>query len=96
MDTNYTVYAAATSCRCVLKISPQGKVETIITTEPPWYPTGVAVFRGEVYVLECKYVREAVEADQYPPRVRKLGRDGKITTIIDLSSPRANAGPERH
>ncbi len=95
VDTNSSVYVAATSCRCTLKVSPQGKAETIMTSESPWYPTGVAVFRGGVYVLECEYVREAAEADQYPPRVRKLGLDGKITTIIDLSSPRANAEPGR-
>src|SRR5262245_15079561 len=36
-----TVYAAVTGCRCVVKISKEGKVETVLKSEKPWSPTGV-------------------------------------------------------
>jgi hypothetical protein len=90
VDADNTVYVAATSCRRVLKVSPQGRVETIMISEPPWSPTGVAVFRGEVYVLECDH---ALRADEYAPRVRKLGRDGTITTLVNLASAPSRLPP---
>ena len=36
------VYAAVNGCRCVVKITPEGKVETVLESERPWSPTGVA------------------------------------------------------
>ena len=35
------IYATATGCRGVVKITPDGKVETILKAEQPWTPTGV-------------------------------------------------------
>jgi len=78
-----TVYAAVNGCRCVLKITPAGKVETVLTAERPWSPTGVAVVGEEVYVLE--YTNATAGADKgWRPRVRKLGRDGKVTTLATI------------
>jgi len=36
----------------VLKITPDGKVTTILQLEDPWAPTDVAVFGDILYVLE--------------------------------------------
>src|SRR5262249_28290083 len=47
-----TVYAAVTGCRCVVRITPEGKVETVLKAERPWTPTGVAVRGKDVFVLE--------------------------------------------
>lgn len=47
-----TVFVAATDCRRVIQITPAGRTESILWSEPPWTPTGVAVSRGRVYVLE--------------------------------------------
>jgi hypothetical protein len=95
VDANNTVYVAASSCRCVLKVSPRGNVERIISTESPWYPTGVAVFRDRVYTLEYKYVAQADEPNQYPCRVRLLKGDGRMATLFDASQPGANVGARR-
>jgi len=78
---------AATGSRSVLKISPQGKVTTILKSTSPWTPTGVAVFRGEVYLLEWHDVaRENLEVrDAWIPRIRKIGLDGKVITIATVS-----------
>jgi len=87
VDPQGLVYVAATGSRRVLKITPQGKVSTILQAPSPWSPTGVTVFGGEVYVLEWQdaspsqtEVRRA-----WIPRVRKVGRDGKITILATIS-----------
>lgn len=87
VDTTGTIYVAATGSRSVLKITPQGKVTTILQTASPWTPTGVAVFHGEVYVLEWHDVtQENLEVrNAYIPRVRKIGQDGKLTILATVS-----------
>ena len=87
VDSTGTIYVAATGSRSVLKITPQGKVTTILQTTTPWAPTGVAVFRGEVYVLEWHDVTsENLEVRAaWMPRVRKIGLDGKVTTLATVS-----------
>ena len=81
VDGRGTVYAAATGCRCVVKIKADGQVETVLKAERPWSPTGVA-FQGEVlYVLEYPNANGAKHED-WVPRVRKVGRDGKTTTLV--------------
>lgn len=87
VDSIGVVYVAATGSRSVLKITPQGKVSTILQEQSPWSPTGVAVFQGEVYVLEWHDVAPSLEEVRraWIPRVRKIGRDGKITTLATVS-----------
>ena len=85
VDPRGTVYAAATGCHRVLKIARDGKVEVILKAERSWSPTGVAVHRGDVYVLEYTNANGG-SADGWTPRVRKLGRDGKVTILATVSS----------
>jgi sugar lactone lactonase YvrE len=84
VDAAGTVYAAATSCHRLLKIAPDGKVETILKAERPWSPTGVAVYGEDVYVLEYTNANGGPD-EGWLPRVRKLGRDGKLTTLAVIS-----------
>ena len=78
------VYAAATGCRRVVKIVASGQVSVVMKSEAPWTPTDVALHEGEVYVLE--YTNGNGGHDEvWVPRVRKLGRDGKVTVLADLS-----------
>src|SRR5262249_41085263 len=63
-----TVYAAVTGRRCVVKISREGKVETVLKAEKPWTPTGVAVRGKDVFVLEYTHHDKATN---WMPRVRK-------------------------
>jgi hypothetical protein len=66
-----------------MKISPDGKSGVVLDCEPPWSPTGVAVLRGEVYVLE--YDDETpTEGRNWPPRVRKVDRKGQVTTLAEI------------
>lgn len=79
--TDGTIYGAVTGCRTVVKITAGGKVETILQSERPWTPTGVAVHEGQVYVLEYSNGNDSPDKG-WRPRVRRLGRDGKVTTLV--------------
>lgn len=87
VDSTGTVYVAATGSRSILKITPQGKITTILQAASPSTPTGVAIFHGEVYVLEWHDVtRENLEVrSAWIPRVRKIGPDGKVITLATVS-----------
>ncbi|HEY2582215.1 MAG TPA: hypothetical protein VGI43_10415 [Mucilaginibacter sp.] len=84
VDSAETVYVAATSCHCLLRITPDGKIKTILKVERPWSPTGVAVRNGNIYVLEYTNAN-GPGTEGWVPRVRKIGKDGKVTVIADLS-----------
>jgi len=73
------IYLAATGCRCVLKLDQQGRVSTVLKAESPWSPTGVALHGEDLYVTE--WTNAHSEQHDYRPRVRKVGRDGKVTTV---------------
>jgi sugar lactone lactonase YvrE len=84
VDERGTVYAAATSCHRLLKIAPDGKVESVLRAERPWSPTGVAVHGGDTYVLEYTNANGGPD-EGWRPRVRRLGHDGKVTTLATIS-----------
>lgn len=87
VDSAGVAYIAATGSRAVLRVSPQGAVSSILKTESPWSPTGMAVHHGEVYVLEWREPPAAQSEDRpaWVPRVRKIGRDGKVTTLATVA-----------
>jgi hypothetical protein len=84
VDARGIVYAAATGCRTVVRITSGGKVEAVLKAERPWSPTGVAVFGDDVYILE--YAHANGSATQWLPRVRKLRRDGTVLTVVTISA----------
>jgi sugar lactone lactonase YvrE len=83
ISTNGTVYAAATGCRALVKISP-GSLETVLKSERPWSPSAVALYHGDIYVLEWTNPNEGPTAG-WRPRVRKLAADGKLTTLVSIA-----------
>ena len=83
VDTEGTLYVAATGCRAVLKITADKKVTTILRTSGPWSPTAVAVSGSDVYVLE--YFHTAGDnRREWLPRVRKVSSDGAVVTIATM------------
>ncbi len=86
VDEAGTLYIAATGNRSVIKITAKGEESVIIQEESPWTPTGVTLFKGEVYMLEW----HDVPADKlevrtaWLPRVRKVGRNGDVTTLVTI------------
>lgn len=77
------MYAADNGDARVLKITPEGKITTLVQLQSPWSPTGVALFGSDVYVLEFIHT---VEDDRraWLPRVRKITSDGKSTIIATV------------
>ena len=91
-DEKGTVFAAATACHCVVKITAAGQVTPVLKATRPWSPTGVAEHQGEVYVLEYTHANEA-SAKGWLPRVRKIARDGTISTLVTISQDSDIQGP---
>jgi len=90
VDARGTVYAAATGCRAVVKITSSAQMSVVLRAERPWSPTGTAVSGDEVYVLEYQHPHSA-KREEWVPRVRKIGSDGQVTTLVSL--PTAQGRP---
>ena len=86
VDADGVMYVAATGSRRVLRITPQGQASTILESPGPWQPTGVALFNGDVYVLEWREPPAAQLEDRpaWLPRVRKIARDGAVSTLATV------------
>ena len=93
VDSRGVVYAAATGCRAVVRITGN-RVQAILSAERPWSPTGVAVSGDDVYVLE--YTNHQGRQKEWLPRVRRIRRDGTVTTLVTISpADRARAAAAR-
>jgi hypothetical protein len=67
----------------VVKVAQDGKVEVVMRAVGPWSPTGIAVRGEDVYVLEYADANNQ-DRDRWLPRVRKLSRGGKVTTLATV------------
>jgi hypothetical protein len=76
------VYAAATGCHCVLRIETGQEPEVVYKSDPPWSPTGVALWHDNVYVLEYFNANENAQLG-WKPRVIKIDPDGGVATIAE-------------
>ena len=84
VDSSGTIYVAASGCGSLLKVTPSGRVSTVLQLEAPWSPTAVALFHGEIYVLE--YLHTAVEDRLlWLPRVRRISANGKSVVIATVT-----------
>lgn len=81
-----TVYVAASGCGALLKIDPRGRVAPYLRTSAPWAATDVAVKGGEVYVLEYSHTASEDDRTLWWPRVRKIGRDGRVTIVGQITA----------
>jgi hypothetical protein len=92
VDTHGNVFVAGTDRRCVVKITRQGKTSLALQATSPWAPTGVIVFRDELYVLEYTDMPPGWNPEDrkgWVPRVRKVDRNGDA--IIVATVPRQDA-----
>lgn len=83
VDEKGVMYVAASGDGRALKITPEGKVTTLVQTQSPWSPTGVALFGNDVYVLEYLHTARDVRTD-WVPRVRKIASDGSSKIIATI------------
>ena len=86
VDADGNVYAAATSCHRVVKITPRGEVTSILISERPWSATGVAVSGQDVYVLEYTNAN-GPKTEGWRVRVRKIAADHTVATLATFSNP---------
>jgi hypothetical protein len=86
VDALGNIYVAATSCHRLIRIDLAGHVTSILASERPWSPTGVAVRGGDVYVLEYTNAN-GPKTEGWRPRIRKRIADGSWTTITEVTAP---------
>lgn len=83
VDSQGSVYVAATGCGAVLKITPDKTVTTVLRTSSPWSPTGVAVSGTDLYVLEYLHT-VGDNRREWVPRIKKLTSDGRVVTVATI------------
>jgi hypothetical protein len=87
VDTHGNVFVAGTDRRRVVKITPQGKISIALQATSPWFPTGVAIFRDELYVLEYTDMPRGWNPEDrkgWVPRVRKVERNGNAIIVVTV------------
>ena len=83
VDDNGDVYIAVTGNRCVMKLTPKGDAKIVHKMQKPWIPTGVAVSKGNLFVLE--YDGETpVKHGAWQPRVTKVAPDGAVSELAKV------------
>lgn len=83
VDANGVVYVADNGDARVLKITPEGKITTLVQLESPWSPTSVALFGDVLYVLEFLHTPND-DRLAWVPRIRKITPDGKSSVILTV------------
>lgn len=83
VDPQGVVYVADSADARVLKITPDGKVATLVQLESPWAPTDVALFGDTLYVLEFTH-DAGDDRVAWMPRIRKVTPDGRSTIILTV------------
>jgi sugar lactone lactonase YvrE len=82
VDAN-VVYVADDGDARVLKVTPDGKVTTLMQLESPWAPTDVAIFGDVLYVEEFLHTANDNRVE-WMPRIRKITPDGRSTIILTV------------
>jgi len=83
VDARGVMYVANNGDARVLKITPRGRVTTLLQLQSPWSPTAVALFGSDVYVLEFLHTAED-DRRAWLPRVRRLASDGTSTILATV------------
>lgn len=89
VDAQGNAFVADHGNRRVLKITPDGRTATVLRAEEPWFPTGVAVGGGELYVLEEGHTPANAPVGT---RVRKLSPGGTVTLLATVGENSASSG----
>lgn len=83
VDSKGVIYVASTADGCVLKVTPDGKAETILQVQSPWSPTAVAIHGSDVYVQEYLHTT-GDDRKEWLPRIRKMTPNGKQSIIATV------------
>ncbi|HEV8366684.1 MAG TPA: hypothetical protein VGQ39_01925 [Pyrinomonadaceae bacterium] len=100
IDADNNVYVANYWKRAVLKLSPDGRISAVLSSSWPWAPVGVTAAEGNIYVVErmsnpygpSATLEASTLADRLgSPRIRKVSRDGTVTTLAVVKGERSLA-----
>lgn len=88
VDARGNAYVADYGNKRVLKIAPDGGSGSVLSSEAPWHPTGVAVRGADVYILELGHT----PAHQpLGTRVRRLSAEGAVKVLATIGAEKAAA-----
>ena len=76
VDERGNVFAANYGGGCVVRATPDGHVTRVLRSRGGWRPSGVALDRGDLYVLES--------GSGGAVRVRRLASSGGVTTLATV------------
>jgi len=100
VDAENNVYVANYWKRSVFKLSPDGRITTVLSSRWPWVPVGVTTAASDVYVVERRgnpygpsglFQVSTLEDRLGSPRIRKVSRDGTVTTLAVVKGERGLA-----
>jgi hypothetical protein len=78
------IYVADLRDRRVLRLVAGGRPSVVLTSEPPWTPTGVAIGpAGDIFVLEIGFQPPGT---WMPPRVRKISPSGTVAIVASVGN----------
>ena len=86
VDRSDNLFVAEFARRRVLRIAPTGRRIVAIESAAPWGPTGVAVGRRGLVVLEATHYRRGSPARM---RVRRVDPAGRVRTLATVTIPAA-------
>lgn len=89
VDGQGNAFVADYGNRRVLKITPNNQIITVIRAEESWFPMGVAIKGGELYILEYGHTPTHAPIGT---RVRKLSPDGRIMILATVGENSASSG----
>lgn len=88
VDPAGNVYVADSGNRRLLKVNNEGKVDIILRSEPPYFPTGVTAAGGILYVLEVGLTLPGAWSG---PRIKRIDGDGKVTILATVGAGGSSA-----
>jgi len=100
VDAGNSVYVANYWKRAVFKLSPDGRITTVLSSRWPWVPVGVATAASDVYVIErmgnpygpsSLFQASTLEDRLASPRIRKVSQGGIVITLAVVKGERGLA-----
>jgi hypothetical protein len=86
VDRSNNLFVAEFARRRVLRVTPAGQRSVAMASEAPWGPTGVAVGRRGLVVLEATHYRRGSLTQM---RVRRVDPTGGVQTLAAVTIPAA-------
>jgi sugar lactone lactonase YvrE len=86
LDRDGSILVAEAAARRIVRIGQRGARSIAATSMKPWSPTGVAVARGKLYVLEATDYQRGVDTRM---RVRRIApnRTSTVMAVVTIPPP---------